>query len=134
MAARAQVAVFSVFSSDTYSTPHTITPERIMIKTILSTSILQFILMLALIMVPSMGLAEEVVQGRCFADLLTPSAAIQRIEWARRCALTTNTGGPDSWFLSARAFDMLFEPAKDYREIDPDHAYSGNSNDYNVNY
>jgi hypothetical protein len=67
-------------------------------------------------------------------DSLDATAALQRIEWARRCALLTNTSGPASWFDSTKAFDQTFLPAKEYREINPNRAYSSNSNDYDVNY
>jgi hypothetical protein len=70
---------------------------------------------------------------RCSADRLTADAAFQRLEWARRCALITNTGGPGAWVSSTWAFDTTFAWAKDYVELDRNHAYSSSLNDYHVN-
>ncbi|HEX8115241.1 MAG TPA: hypothetical protein VF516_46255 [Kofleriaceae bacterium] len=93
------------------------------------------ILALAFIAIPTTAAAQSIVTVRCTTDSLDATAALQRIEWARRCALLTNTGGPNSWFFSTLAADdVTFVGAKDYREIDPNHAYSGSVNDYNVNY
>jgi hypothetical protein len=89
---------------------------------------------LALLAMPTAAPAEPAGEVLCSGDRLGVNAAVQRTEWARRCALTTNTAGPDSWFLSTNAVDFTFNWAKDYREIDPDHAFSGSLFDYNVNY
>jgi hypothetical protein len=94
--------------------------------------ILLFILQIALLGVPASALASA--QGsRCATDSLDPDLASQRIEWARKCGLLRNTGGPNSWFESEAAFDLMLNPAKEYREIDPNRAFSGNADDYNVN-
>lgn len=88
-------------------------------------SILLLLLGLALLAVPTTARAQVVVMMRCSTDALDGVAALQRIEWARRCALTTNTAGPNSWFL--------VNGLREYREINTSRAYSGNLNDFNVN-
>jgi hypothetical protein len=98
-------------------------------------STIHFVLTIAVITIPTTTLAEVLLEGPCAPDRLSVTAALQRIEWARRCALITNTGGPNSSFPSTRAFDTTTSDfAREYREIDPDHAYSGDSNDHDVNY
>lgn len=95
--------------------------------------ILLFMLPVALLAVPGPVLAST--QGsRCTTDSLDPDLAIQRLEWARKCGLLRNTAGPNSWFATDAAFDLMFNPAKEYREIDPNRAFSGNVNNYSVNY
>jgi hypothetical protein len=64
----------------------------------------------------------------------SPSQALQRIEWARKCGLTSNTGGSGSWVNSTKAFDQTFNWAKEYVEINTNKAFTGNLNNYNVNY
>lgn len=92
-----------------------------------------FIFTMTVIAVPSAALAQSMQSSRCTTDNLDPNLALQRIEWARRCGLTRNTAGPNNWFDSTAALDLMFNPAKEYREIDPNHAFSGNAEDYNVN-
>jgi hypothetical protein len=93
------------------------------------------ILALAVIATPSTAVAQAVIEARCAADSLDATAALQRIEWARRCALLTNTSGPGSFFSSTKALDQVtFLGAREYREIGPQHAYSANIFDYDVNY
>jgi hypothetical protein len=88
-----------------------------------STLLLILTLSISLLTLPTTAQAQSVLQVRCSVDSLDAIAALQRVEWARKCGLLTNTGGPNS-----------FNVSKDYREIDPNHAYSSISNDYNVNY
>ncbi len=88
----------------------------------------------ALVSLPSLAMAEPVREARCTTDSLTPAQAIARLDWARKCGLTANSGGSASWFNSTRTFDTSFGPAKEYREINTNKAFTGNSNDYNVNY
>ncbi|HEX8115245.1 MAG TPA: hypothetical protein VF516_46275 [Kofleriaceae bacterium] len=95
-------------------------------------SLFLFILNVAIIAVPTAVLAQS-TPPRCSTDALDPDLAVQRLEWARMCGLTRNTGGVNSAFDSTAAFDLMFNPAKEYREIDPNHAFSGNTEDYNVN-
>jgi hypothetical protein len=97
-------------------------------------STLQLIVTFALVAAPATAMAQPVLMARCAADTLDATATLQRLEWARRCALLTNTAGPNSSFPSDMAFDTTVNPAKEYREINPNRAYSGSGNDYNVNY
>jgi hypothetical protein len=83
---------------------------------------------------PSEVAADPATQFRCSTDRLDATAALQRLEWARRCALTRNTAGAGSYISSTRAFDTTFNWAKDYVENNPNRAFSGNTNGYNVNY
>ncbi|WNG58478.1 cell surface protein [Archangium gephyra] len=92
------------------------------------------ILRAALILSSTTVLAEPIQEWRCTTDSLTPTAALQRIEWARKCGLTKNSDGPANWVLSNKAFDQTFEWAKEYLEKNTARAYSGNLNQYNINY
>ena len=97
------------------------------------------VLQIALIAAPATALAEPQQEWRCNTDSLEPAEALQRLEWARKCGLTRNTGGPTSWVFSTRSFDLAglgtSNPwAKDYRETNTNRAFTGNFNDYNVNY
>jgi hypothetical protein len=62
-----------------------------------------FILEVAVIAAPTAALAQSTQTSRCTTDILDPDLAVQRLEWARRCGLTRNTAGPNSWFDSAAA-------------------------------
>lgn len=84
--------------------------------------------------VPATVFAQPVIQARCTTDSLDPVQAEARLEWARKCGLTRNTSGPDSWFEDFAFFDQDFKPVKEYRELDEYKAFSGNSNNYAVNY
>lgn len=78
--------------------------------------------------------AQDPQMNRCNNDALTNDQAIARAEWARRCGLMRNTGGASSWFTTNAAFDTTFAWAKEYREADTSHAYTGNTHYNNVNY
>jgi len=99
---------------------------------------LQFVLKAALVAAPlaasATAVAEPAQQFRCSTDSLDPTQALARLDWARRCGLLTNTGGPASAFDSTMAFDQTFNPAREYREINSSRAFTGNTNDYNVNF
>src|ERR1700759_4392443 len=107
-------------------------------------STLKLIFIAALVSAPASVFAEIIIQARCTLDSLPPSAAIQRLEWARRWGLTLNTGSvpntgdPANFFESTLAIDQASAPdfrgAKEYRENNPNRAFSGNVNDYNINY
>jgi Bacterial pre-peptidase C-terminal domain len=90
---------------------------------------------LALVSFASLPMAAQaqITEWRCMTDSLDASQTKARIEWARRCGLTTNTNGPTSWFNSGY-FDQSFQPAKEYREINTSRAFTGNVNQYGVNY
>jgi len=106
-------------------------------------SSIQVIVAAVLLAAPTIVLAQPTQTARCTADSLTVDQAIARIEWARKCGLTLNTGptrqtgNPASWFDSM-FFDASFlpdlVPAKEYQENDPNHAYTGNANNFYVNY
>jgi hypothetical protein len=83
---------------------------------------------------PSAVEADPASEFRCSTDRLDATAALQRLEWARRCALTRNTAGFSSWVQSTKAFDTSFNWAKEYVENNTNKAFSGNVNGYNVNY
>lgn len=88
----------------------------------------------AAVAAPAIALAEPAQEWRCSVDSLTPAQALARIDWARRCGLTTNTPGPNSWFPSTKAFDTTFAWAKEYRETNTSRAYTGNLHSFNINY
>jgi len=98
------------------------------------------ILAAAITLVPATVLAEITQDSRCASDSLDTTQVLERLEWARQCGLINNTGGPTSWVNSVRALDAVSVPpsfivwAKEYVEIDHNHAFTGNSEDYNVNY
>ncbi|MBN8226848.1 hypothetical protein JYK02_04915 [Corallococcus macrosporus] len=94
----------------------------------------QALKVLALGLLPCSALAQDPQQARCGSDFLTIDQAIARSEWARRCGLWRNTGGAAAWFSSTAAFDTGYAWAKEYREADTSHAYTGNTHYNNVNY
>ncbi|RKG72478.1 hypothetical protein [Corallococcus terminator] len=94
----------------------------------------QVLKLLVVGLLPSFAQAQDVQQARCNSDALTFEQAIARSEWARRCGLLRNTGGANAWVASTAAFDTSFAWAKEYRESDTSHAYTGNTHYNNVNY
>ena len=100
----------------------------------MNTSTLKLILNVVLVTAPTAAVADPIQEWRCASDSLSPSAALQRLEWARKCGLTTNTGGPGSAIDSSKALTTTFSWAKDYVELDISRAFTGNLNAYNVNY
>jgi len=95
-------------------------------------STIPLLVVLASIAVPASARAQLPAQLLCIADTQDATMAVQRAEWARRCALTTNTGGPSSWF-SSEVLDTTGSPAKEYSELNPNRSYSGSRNDHEVN-
>ncbi|RKH17026.1 cell surface protein [Corallococcus sp. CA047B] len=95
-----------------------------------------FLKVAVLTLLPAAAVAEPMQEWRCSVDSLTPEQAQARIEWARKCGLTQNLNpaGPNSWFLSGKAFDTNFDWAKEYKEFNTNRAWTGNLNQYNVNY
>jgi len=85
-------------------------------------------LVAAIAAVPTLALADPITVARCASDQLSVSNAHLRIEWARQCSLTLNTGSvpntgnPANYFLSGRAYDLtilmtgMLVGAKEYRE------------------
>ncbi len=83
--------------------------------------------------------AQSIQEFRCSADALDASMALQRLEWARKCGLLVNSGGAANYFSSGRAYDAQNFPtvitgAKEYRESNPNRAYSGNTYTFDINY
>jgi hypothetical protein len=75
----------------------------------------------------------------CATDNLDARMALQRLDWARKCGLLTNSSGAGSYFPSTRAFDAAGFPsvivgAKEYREVSSSRSFSGNSNSYDINF
>jgi hypothetical protein len=103
----------------------------------MTNSTFKLVLPIALIAAPAVALAEPTQEWRCATDSLDPTAALQRLEWARKCGLTLNTNGTPFSTTHAFAGDAQQNPtgfAKEYREIDTNHAYTGNFNHYEVNF
>src|SRR5215510_9118859 len=98
-------------------------------------STLKLIFLAALVAAPTSVFAEVILQTRCTLDSLDIPGAKARVEWARRCGLTLNTGSvpntgdPTNFFVSTLAADLAtgpdFQGAKDYRENNPSRAFSG---------
>ncbi|WP_164011238.1 Hint domain-containing protein [Pyxidicoccus trucidator] len=88
----------------------------------------------AIALLPAVAGAQNQQEWRCNDDSLTPSQAVVRAEWARKCGLLTNTGGAASWVLSTTTFNVDFTMAKEYIESNTTRAYSGNAHAYKVNY
>jgi hypothetical protein len=94
----------------------------------------------ALVAAPTSALAQFIEVLPCTPDALRIPAARARLEWARRCGLSLNTGSvpntgdPNNFFTSTFAADLqTFVGAKEYRENTPSRAFSGNGFDYEVN-
>ena len=109
----------------------------------MKTSALKTVLKAALLSVlPATALAEPVQEWRCTTDSLDVNQALLRIEWARKCGLLTNGSattpnvaiGADTTITSSKAFDQNFQWAKDYKEANTNRAFTGNLNNYNVDY
>ncbi|WNG58483.1 cell surface protein [Archangium gephyra] len=92
--------------------------------------------LIPLLLLPAQAFAEPAQEWRCTTDDLDPSAAIARVEWARQCGLLNNLSpsGPNAFVSSTKAFDQNFQWAKEYKEANTGRAFSGNLNQYNVNY
>ena len=88
-----------------------------------------------LTILPGTALAEPIQEWRCSTDSLDITQALARIEWARRCGLSSNTTGPANFFASNKSLDKVtFDWAREYKEGNLHKAYTGNLNDYNINY
>ncbi|WP_164020736.1 hypothetical protein [Pyxidicoccus trucidator] len=64
----------------------------------------------------------QILEFRCSVDSLTSAQALARLEWARKCALLTNTDGSES-----------FNASKDYRELNTNRLFLGQFGSYSVN-
>lgn len=101
----------------------------------------KLIFVAAMVAAPASALAQPILQARCTTDSLSVSQAIARLEWARRCGLTLNTGSvpntgnANNFFMSTKAFDAAtFLGANEYRENTSVKAFTGSTNDLDVNY
>ena len=98
------------------------------------------ILVTAVALVPAAARAQVAQGARCQSDSLDTTQVIARLDWARQCGLLHNSGGASSWVNSVHSLDAVSTPpslivwAKDYVEIDPNHAFTGHVENYNVNY
>ncbi len=72
-------------------------------------------------LVPATSQAQ-ILEFLCSMDSLTPAQALARLEWARKCALLTNTDGSES-----------FNSSKDYRELNSNRSFLGQAGSYSVN-
>jgi hypothetical protein len=94
------------------------------------------------ILLPTTVLGQTLQQSRCASDNLSVPQAQQRLEWARKCGLLTNGSattpnvpiGPNNTIISDKAWDQSMDWARDYKEANPHKAFSGNANQFNVNY
>jgi hypothetical protein len=97
------------------------------------------VVLAAIAFLPSQAMAQPILLQRCNADTLDPAKAAIRLEWARKCGLTKNVGGPSNGFdtgIPASTGGSLF----DYAEADPGanpsglKTFSGPNYGFEVNY
>lgn len=103
----------------------------------METSLLNAVMKTVLVcLIPTVSFAEPTQEWRCNIDSLDSETAMARVEWARRCGLLKNLSplGADNTITSSKAFDQNMTWAKDYKEFNSSMAYTGNLNQYNVNY
>jgi len=98
-------------------------------------------LIAALVAAPTSVFAQTIQQVRCAADSIDTPTAKNRLEWARKCSLTLNTGAlpktgnPANFFQSTKAADAAtFLGANEYRESTTAQAFSNNVNEFNINF
>lgn len=101
----------------------------------------KLVLIAALVAAPTSVFAQTVQEVRCSIDSLTIQQAIDRANWARKCGLTLNTGAvpktgnPENFIQSVKAADdVTFVGANEYVENTTVQAFSGQVNDFNVNF
>ena len=100
---------------------------------------IQLIVATALVAVPIAARAQGETEARCGVDSLDPAQATARLEWARMCALTLNTGtvpnsgDPDNWFttddypdtpeyLDNNNFSRAFTGETEFYHVNEEHA------------
>jgi len=100
----------------------------------------KLILAAALVAAPTTAFAQISVVRCQTVDNIDIPTALNRIEWARKCGLTRNTGAtpgtgnPANFFLSSSTGDAAtFQGAKEYLENTTLKAFSNNVNSFNVN-
>lgn len=100
----------------------------------------KLIFVAALVAAPTPAFAQISVARCQTIDNIDIPTALNRIEWARKCGLTLNTGSvpktgnPANFFLSTTTGDAAtFQGAKEYLENTTAQAFSNNVNSFNVN-
>lgn len=96
----------------------------------------------ALVAAPTSVFAQSIQVVRCqTVDNIDIPTGLNRIEWARKCGLTLNTGAapktgnPANFFQSTKAADAAtFLGANEYLENTTQQAFSNSVNSFNVNY
>jgi subtilisin-like proprotein convertase family protein len=76
-------------------------------------------------------------QSRCATDILDAAQAIARVEWVRKCSLILNTAGTENTFTSERGAIIsggTLVGAPDYVENTSSKAYTGNINNFEINF
>ncbi|HEU4733789.1 MAG TPA: Hint domain-containing protein [Kofleriaceae bacterium] len=101
----------------------------------------KLIFIAVLVAAPASVFAQTVQETRCAIDSLSVTQALNRLNWARKCGLLNNTGAvpktgnPLNFFQSTKAADeVTFVGANDYAENTAVQAFSGQVNEFNVNY
>lgn len=101
----------------------------------------KLIFIAALVAAPSTVFAQTIQQTRCAIDSIDTVTAKKRLDWARKCGLLNNTGAtphtgnPANFFQSTKAADdQTFTGANEYLENNTAQAFSGQVNDFNVNF
>ncbi|HET9624875.1 MAG TPA: Hint domain-containing protein [Kofleriaceae bacterium] len=102
----------------------------------------KLVMIAALAAAPTSALAQSVQVVRCqTVDNIDIPTGLNRIEWARKCGLTQNTGAlphtgnPANFFQSTKAANAsTLQGANDYLENTTAAGYSNSVNDFNVNY
>jgi hypothetical protein len=72
---------------------------------------------------------------RCHIDRLNVREARERLDWARRCALSQNVGSPSAWFDTGVLTADSTTTLKEYSEanVPPDRSYMGDVRGYDIN-
>ena len=81
----------------------------------------------------SQARAEPVIQVRCADDSLDPTAARNRLEWARACGVPNHVDSFDTGLPSANGAGNLFEYIETF-DFWGKNAYTGVSNGNQINY
>jgi hypothetical protein len=98
-----------------------------------------FVILSAVMLLPTMAEAQPILLQRCSADSLDVTKAAARIEWARQCGLLKNVGSPsfgfDTGIPASNGGNLI-----DYQETDParnpqgEGSFTGPNYNFEVNY
>jgi hypothetical protein len=98
-----------------------------------------FVILSAVMLLPTMAEAQPILLQRCSADSLDVTKAAARIEWARKCGLLKNVGSPsfgfDTGIPASNGGNLV-----DYQETDPvrnplgEGSFSGPNYNFEINY